>query len=67
MKRLRRGVGPFRWPRWFQRTVDIFYQILVPLIIFQFIRTLFLPTTFDMILLGTLVLLYLSHAFGWFS
>nr|WP_088077963.1 hypothetical protein [Bacillus alkalicola] len=57
----------FRWPRWFQRGIDVFYQLLLPLIVFQFIRTLLLPTTFDMILLGIFVLLYLSQALGWFS
>ncbi|WP_167553082.1 hypothetical protein [Evansella clarkii] len=49
------------------RSVDVFYQILLPLIILQFLRTLFLPTTFDMILLAILVFLYLSHVLGWFS
>ncbi|MBU9710989.1 hypothetical protein [Evansella tamaricis] len=63
----KRRFRTFRWPRWFRKGIDIFYQILLPLIIFQFVRTLLLPTTFDMILLGILVLLYLSHTLGWFS
>ncbi|ADU31362.1 hypothetical protein [Evansella cellulosilytica] len=67
MFRRRRSFRQFRWPRWFQRGIDVLYQILLPLIILQFLRILFLPTTFDIILLGALVILYLSHQMGWFS
>ncbi|SDZ04780.1 hypothetical protein SAMN05421736_105217 [Evansella caseinilytica] len=63
----RNSFGKFRFPRWVHKGVAIFYQVLVPLIIFQFFRTLLLPTTFDMILLGILVLLYLNYVFGWIS
>ncbi|UFJ39067.1 hypothetical protein LOK74_13375 [Brevibacillus humidisoli] len=40
-------------------------QILLPLIIFQFIRTVLLPTTFDVILLGLLALLYAAILLEW--
>ncbi|MDQ0256493.1 polyferredoxin [Evansella vedderi] len=62
----RRMFSGFRWPRWVQKFQAIFFQVLLPLIIFQFIRTLLLPTTFDMILLGIMVILYLAYTFNWF-
>ncbi len=40
-------------------------QILLPLIIFQFIRTMILPATFDVILLGLLALTYLALVLDW--
>ncbi|WP_088103720.1 hypothetical protein [Halalkalibacter urbisdiaboli] len=38
----------------------ILAQILVPLICFQLIRTLLLPTTFDIILLTLMIVMYAS-------
>lgn len=40
-------------------------QILLPLIIFQFIRTVILPTTFDVVLLGLISLLYVAICLDW--
>jgi hypothetical protein len=40
-------------------------QILLPLIIFQFVRTVIVPTTFDVILLGLLALFYVSISLDW--
>jgi len=40
-------------------------QILLPLIIFQFLRTVFVPTTFDVIILGLLSILYVAISLEW--
>ncbi|RNB86189.1 hypothetical protein [Brevibacillus panacihumi] len=40
-------------------------QILLPLMVFQFIRTVLFPTSFDVILLGLLALLYVAIVFDW--
>ncbi|WP_096435959.1 hypothetical protein [Alteribacter populi] len=56
-----------RLPLWGRRLIDAFYQCLLPIIFFQLIRTLLFPSTFDVILLATLVVLYLSTVQGWFS
>ncbi|MCC0564995.1 hypothetical protein EDM54_10190 [Brevibacillus borstelensis] len=40
-------------------------QILLPLIVFQFIRTIFVPTSFDVILLGLLAILYVAILLEW--
>ncbi|WP_205668498.1 hypothetical protein [Ammoniphilus sp. CFH 90114] len=41
-------------------------QLALPLGIFQLVRTLLLPTTFDVILLILIVLLYVGVEFDWF-
>jgi hypothetical protein len=40
-------------------------QILIPLIVFQFIRTVLVPTSFDVVLLGALALLYVAIVLDW--
>jgi hypothetical protein len=40
-------------------------QILLPLIVFQFIRTIILPTSFDVFLLGFLAFLYTAICLDW--
>ncbi|WP_338100478.1 hypothetical protein [Salipaludibacillus agaradhaerens] len=44
-----------------RKIIDMFHQLLLPLIIFQLIRTLFLPTTLDVILLTVFVALYIIY------
>lgn len=65
-RRRRRMFKHFRPPRIIKKIIDIFYQVLLPLIIFQLIRTLLFPTTLDVILLTALLIIYLSHTFKWF-
>jgi hypothetical protein len=40
-------------------------RILLPLIVFQFIRTVIFPTSFDVILLALLALLFVAIFLGW--
>ncbi|MFT9849841.1 hypothetical protein [Aneurinibacillus sp. REN35] len=40
-------------------------QLIVPFIIFQFIRTLIFPTSIDVILLVLLILLYAAILLDW--
>ncbi len=40
-------------------------SILLPLIVFQFIRTLIFPTTLDVIILGILALTYIAIILDW--
>ncbi|KYG32295.1 hypothetical protein [Alkalihalobacillus trypoxylicola] len=51
---------PNQKPSWWCRIRGIAAQILIPLLCFQFIRTLFLPTVFDVFLLTLMVVLYLA-------
>lgn len=57
-------------PRWkfnptYLRIKFGFKQVLLPLIIFQFVRTVFVPTTFDVIILGILAILFVSISLEW--
>ncbi|WP_413379356.1 hypothetical protein [Alkalihalobacillus sp. 1P02AB] len=58
-KRMRYYQKPCR-PPWWLKIRTICAQILVPLICFQFIRTILLPTAFDLFLLTIMVVLYCS-------
>lgn len=40
-------------------------QVLFPLLVFQFFRTVLFPTSFDVILLGLLGVLYVAISFDW--
>jgi hypothetical protein len=40
-------------------------QVLLPLIVFQFIRTILLPTSFDVIILGILAITYVAISLDW--
>ncbi|WP_071460278.1 hypothetical protein [Bacillus massilinigeriensis] len=49
--------NPYTLPRWLRTCRNVCAQFVIPLCIFQGIRTLFFPTTFDVLLLGILILL----------
>ena len=56
--------NPYSWPPWLRRIRDGFEIIILPLAIFQMIRTIFFPTTFDVVIfvcLGTLYVLFLKR------
>jgi len=57
----------FRWKYnpTFLRIKFGFKQILLPLIVFQFIRTIIFPTSFDVVLLGLLAALYVAIVLDW--
>lgn len=59
-KRMKR----FRPPLWLIRLREILAQIMLPLIIFQFLRLLFLPTTLDVVLLAIFILIYVLLIIG---
>ncbi|WP_132742725.1 hypothetical protein [Scopulibacillus darangshiensis] len=54
-----------RMPPWLRRCRDGLEIIILPLSIFQLMRTLLLPTTFDVILLALLALCYISFLKRW--
>ncbi|NSL51588.1 hypothetical protein [Calidifontibacillus erzurumensis] len=55
----------FRLPPWARHFLLVLEQILLPLVIFQGIRTLLLPTTLDVILLSLMVLLLVAFYLEW--
>lgn len=57
-------LGKFRPPLWLKRIAEVLMQIIVPLIIFQFFRTILFPSTFDVIILALLIGFYLFFVLG---
>ncbi len=58
--------GKYRLPLWLRRFRDACFQFLVPLTVFQLVRTILFPSAIDVILLTILVLMYLSYVVGFF-
>ncbi|MCU9614031.1 hypothetical protein OEV98_10705 [Caldibacillus lycopersici] len=54
---MRRKYNPYLLPAWLRTIRAIANQLIIPFTIFQGIRTLLLPTTFDVILLMIFVLI----------
>ncbi|MFB6467965.1 hypothetical protein ACE38V_14350 [Cytobacillus sp. Hz8] len=47
----------YRYPPWLRTCRNVCAQFIIPISIFQGIRTIFFPTTFDVLLLAILILL----------
>lgn len=56
--------GKYRLPLWLRRARDVGYQFLIPLTVFQLIRTILFPTTIDVAILAIFVVLYLTYVAG---
>ncbi|WP_075619963.1 hypothetical protein [Paenisporosarcina indica] len=48
---MRRGYNPYLLPPWLRMTRFYCKDIILPLTVFELIRTIFIPTTFDFLLL----------------
>lgn len=58
--KMKRPYNPYLLPPWLRKTRFYCRQIILPIVVFQAFRTLFLPTTLDIILLCLLsVIAYL--------
>ncbi|OEH91442.1 hypothetical protein [Bacillus solimangrovi] len=55
----------YRMPPWLRKCLVITEQIILPLAAFQLLRTLFFPTTFDIILSGFLIFLFVAFTVKW--
>ena len=65
----RTGVGlmrRFKYHPTYKKIKGAIQQIILPLGIFQLIRTLLLPTTFDVILFLIIALIYTGLELDWF-
>ncbi|WP_192894562.1 hypothetical protein [Paenibacillus contaminans] len=52
--------------KWWWKVRFTLKACLLPIIVFQFIRTLLLPNPFDVLILFLLFLLYIGMLFDWF-
>jgi len=57
--------NPYSWPPWLRQLRAICAQVIIPITVFQAIRTILWPTTFDVILLAILVLLAVAFHLDW--
>ncbi|MBC5637575.1 MULTISPECIES: hypothetical protein [Ornithinibacillus] len=55
----------YRLPPWARKCLIIAEQITLPILIFQLIRTIFLPTTFDVLLTLLLAGIYIAFYLKW--
>jgi len=63
---MKKRFNRYSLPPWLRNFKAILEQFALPLAIFQGIRTLFFPTTFDVFLLAILVVLTISIHLEWF-
>ncbi|MEH7442352.1 MAG: hypothetical protein WB217_04920 [Mesobacillus sp.] len=59
----RRRYNPYTLPRWARTARGICAQLIFPFCIFQGFRTLFFPTTFDVLLLSIFIMIALAIKF----
>ncbi|WP_042459248.1 hypothetical protein [Neobacillus dielmonensis] len=58
-----RNFQKYKYRPWFKTFRRISGQLILPFIIFQFLRTIFLPTVFDIILLSLFIGIAISIYF----
>ena len=55
----------YRLPSWLNRCICILERAILPILIFQLIRTLFFTTTLDLILLGFFTGIFIAFYLRW--
>ncbi|PLR93701.1 hypothetical protein [Bacillus sp. T33-2] len=58
-----RRYNPYKLPRWLRTVRGICAQFIIPFCVFQGIRTILIPTTFDVLLLSIFILIALAFHF----
>ncbi|MFD0047823.1 hypothetical protein ACFVHQ_00540 [Actinomycetes bacterium NPDC127524] len=63
---MKRRFSPYSMPPWLRTCRNACQQCIIPICIFQGIRTFFFPTTFDVLLLALLILIAVAFQLEWF-
>ncbi|WP_081591241.1 MULTISPECIES: hypothetical protein [Bacillus] len=63
---MKRRYSPYNKPPWVRNLMNMCKPFIIPICIFQAIRTFFFPTTFDVLLLLVLVCIAASIRFNIF-
>ncbi|WP_096153149.1 MULTISPECIES: hypothetical protein [Bacillus] len=60
-----RKYNPYSLPPWLRQIRALVAQFIIPICIFQGIRTIFLPTTFDVLILSFCIILAVCFHLEW--
>ncbi|WP_067727270.1 hypothetical protein [Oceanobacillus damuensis] len=55
----------YKLPPWGRHCLYVLEKVTLPILIFQLIRTLLIPTTFDVLLLGLFIGLFIAFYLEW--
>lgn len=55
----------YRLPPWLRKIIFIVEKALIPVLIFQLLRTLFFPSTLDLFILSLLICLFIVFYLEW--
>jgi len=55
----------YRLPPWLHKCIIVLEKAILPILIFQLIRTLLFTTTFDLILLGVFIGIFIMFYLRW--
>ncbi|TQS76112.1 hypothetical protein DX933_02700 [Ornithinibacillus gellani] len=55
----------YRLPPWVRNCICVIEQAMLPILVFQLLRTLFFPTTLDVFLLGLVVGIFVAFYLEW--
>lgn len=55
----------YRLPPWLRHCIVVLENVTLPILIFQLLRTLFFPSSLDVLLLGILVGLFIAFYLEW--
>ncbi|ASK63058.1 hypothetical protein CFK37_13340 [Virgibacillus phasianinus] len=55
----------YKIPPWCRQCICVIEKVTLPILIFQLIRTLFFPTTFDVFLLGIILGIFIAFYLEW--
>ncbi|MFD1414017.1 hypothetical protein [Oceanobacillus jeddahense] len=55
----------YRLPPWARKCIFVAETVVTPIMIFQLIRTLFIPTTIDILILAILIGLVIAFYLQW--
>ncbi|WP_433743458.1 hypothetical protein [Falsibacillus pallidus] len=62
---MRKKYNPYMLPPWLRTFRGVCKQFILPFTIFQAVRTVLLPTTFDVLLLAVFAILALAFYLEW--
>jgi len=55
----------YRLPPWLRKVIFIVEKAIIPILIFQLLRTLFFPSTLDLFILSLLICLFIVFYLEW--